>query len=498
MAPLGLISAPIGRFIDRLTDRLTSYRLVLYILIAYLTWAVIGGLFGKVGYTAASILSSAGLLVIVCFGVNRLLARFLDIVPNQESDLISALILALILPPASTSHDYVLIALAGAAAMASKYILVWKRSHIFNPAAFGAVVAGVVFSYYPSWWIGTKFTTPLIVLGAILILRKVKRFQLALVFMAVYVLALIWTSPSGTTTDAIRHLLLISLTSTAVFFFASVMLDEPLTSPAALDPTLVYGLIVGVCYSFNRLHISPEESLLIGNAFTFIFARNRRYKLQLINKVKDAEGIYSYVFKRPTDFKFKAGQYMEWTLNRQKFDSRGNRRYLTISSAPTENLLAITVKVPPAASAFKQRLDGLQPGETIFASYLSGSFNLPNNNQKLAFLAGGVGITPFRSMVKGLVDAGAHRDVELVYSVSSKEEVAFADLFTQAQANGIKPHYIVGRVTSAHLQALSDYKNRHFFVSGPYNFVEAMEKALLEMGLSPAQITTDYFPGYSG
>src|SRR5690242_4605917 len=85
--------------IDRINDRFTSYRLVLYFLIVALAWAIAGSFFDKVPYKAPEILLSAALLLGVCWAANKLISKFLDIPANKESDLITALILALILTP---------------------------------------------------------------------------------------------------------------------------------------------------------------------------------------------------------------------------------------------------------------------------------------------------------------------------------------------------------------------------------------------------------------
>ena len=484
--------------VDSFNDRFSSYRLVLYFLLALVGWTVVGSFVHQIPFSWHQIIVSAGLLGAVCWAANKLLAKFLNIPANKESGIISGLILALILTPAASRNDYLILAAAAAVAMASKYILVFRNAHIFNPAAVGAFVAGVIFNYYPSWWVGTKFTTPLIALGAIFILRKVKRYSLALVFLAVYVLALIWTSPSGGTTDAIHHLIWLSLISTSAFFFTSIMLSEPLTSPASLNPTLGYALLVGVLYSFNKLHVSPEEALLIGNLFTFVVAPNRRYRLSFVRKIQEAEGVYSYIFAVPKKFKFKAGQYMEWTLSQHESDSRGNRRYLTISSAPTEPQLMFSVKLPPKPSAFKQHLETLRPNETIWASYLSGSFVLPPDPaKKIVFMAGGVGITPFRSMVKQLVDSGQRRDAVLLYTANKPQELAFRGLIDQASSIGLKSLYAYSIDRDSLVNNVPDYQQRHFYISGPYGFVQAMEKLLLGLQIAPSQIITDYFPGYN-
>ena len=471
---------------------------MLYILGAMLGWAVLGSFFHQVPFSWHEILISTAWIVLVCWLVNKGLSKFLGIPANKESDLITALILALILSPAVSQHDYVVLAAASAVAIASKYLITINKSHVFNPAAAGAVIAGIVFHRYASWWVGTKFLAPVVILGGILILRKIKRFSVVAVFLAIFGTSLVWSLPAGSSTDTVHHLVWLSLISTSVLFFAVVMLIEPLTSPSQLNASLAYAVVVGLLYSVNRLHVSPEEALLIGNAFAFVIAPRHRYKLNFIRRLQEAEGIYSYVFAPPKKINFQAGQYMEWTIAQNKTDSRGNRRYLTISASPTEAELMFTIKHPPEASLFKQKLDQLQPGDHILASYLAGSFTLQNHaGNKLAFLAGGVGITPFRSMAKYMIDSGQKVDAALIYSVNNPDEVAFLPLFAQAAAAGLKSFYTNSVSEAFLLKNLPDFSQRTFYVSGPFGFVQAMEHLLLELGVSNSRIVTDYFPGYN-
>ncbi len=497
MQNLSILSQKAGKQIDRLNDRLTSYRLVLYVLLGLLAWAVLGSFFNQIPYSWNDVLVSAAFLAAVCWATNKLISRLLDIPANKESYLITALILSLILAPAKTTHDFSFLAVAAIVAITSKYVITLYNSHLFNPAAAGAFVVGEVFHKYPAWWVGTKFMSIIVVLGGVLILRKMKRFTMVGAFLAVYILYLIYGTGSGGN----LHYIWSSLISTQVLFFAIIMLTEPLTSPTTQDKYLPYAVLVGLLYSITRLGISPEEALLIGNLFTFALARNHRYKLRFVRKVKEAEGIYSYIFEKPANFKFKAGQYMEWTLARNKTDSRGNRRYLTISSAPSESELMFTIKRPNPASAFKTRLDELKAGEPILASHLAGNFILPKDpSKKIALLAGGVGITPFRSMLHQEMKDRQQRDVALIYSVNSNGEIAFSDLFKQGAEAEIKASYIVGeRLSEAKLKSLlPDFKQRTFYISGPYSFVNSAKESLLRLGVGGSHIVTDYFPGYGG
>jgi ferredoxin-NADP reductase/Na+-translocating ferredoxin:NAD+ oxidoreductase RnfD subunit len=494
MKQLALSGRAFLHFLDWINDRVTSYRLVLYTLLTLLGWALIGTGFGKIPYSAAKIAASAALVIGICWLSNRLISRFLDIPSNNESGLITGLILALILAPAGNGTGYAVLAAASIAAIASKYVITFQKAHVFNPAATGAFIAGAVFHQYPAWWVGTKFVTPLVVIGGLLILRKMNRFTMAGIFLATFLIYLIY----GTSAGGNLHFLWLELVSTQVLFFTFIMLTEPLTSPVKLNLGIIYALVVGILYTATKLRFSPEEALLAGNLLTFVIARNRRYEVKFVRRIKEAEGIYSYIFTRPPGFKFRAGQYMEWTLSHNRSDSRGNRRYLTIASSPTEQGLMFTIKQPPKASAFKQMLSELKPGEKILASRLSGDFALPRDpNQKVALLAGGVGITPFRSMIKYTLDSKQPRDISLIYSAGSPNEFAYRQLIDQAADLGVKVSLATGRLDAARIKkALPDFKDRRFYISGPYGFVGAMQTELINAGAAPTQIVTDYFPGY--
>jgi ferredoxin-NADP reductase len=258
---------------------------------------------------------------------------------------------------------------------------------------------------------------------------------------------------------------------------------------------------VSLLYTAPRLKLTPEEALLIGNIAGFILEPKRRYALKFVKKAKEARGIYSYIFNSQKPLSFSAGQYMEWTLPSAKSDSRGNRRYLTISSSPTENEVSFTLKVPPKMSSFKATLQNYKAGDKIFAARLAGNFTLPNDKRtKLVFLAGGVGITPFRSMAKLILDNQESRDIKLFYQATNSDEFAFRELFSRA---GIQCKLVasdIGQpsqtINGQLIRLLPDYQQRIFYVSGPLGFVEAMEKVLFELGLKSNQIKKDYFPGY--
>lgn len=498
--------------VDKLTDRITSYRLVLYFLYGLAAWAALLAVFGQGPFAWYQILLSAGWLVLVCRAANRLLSRRFDVAVNNESDLITALILALIMSPPNSLKEWLLLTLAAIAAMASKYLIVVSRKHLFNPAAFGAAGAGILLNYSPSWWIGMEAMVPLLLIGGFLVIRKLGRLDMVGVFLAIYLVLtffqLFLDAPLGTALGGVWA----GLSASSLLFFAAIMLTEPLTSPRQRSLYLAYASLVAVLYSLTGLDISPEQALLIGNAAAFMADPNPRRALKFMHRHKDADGIESFIFEGKKGLNFSAGQYLEWTLPQHKSDSRGNRRYLTVSSSPSESKVMFTVKLPERMSSFKAGLKKLHPGDSILAGQLSGRFILPASEKtKLAWLAGGVGITPFRSQAKYIIDFEQMRDVNLIYFAAQPDEFAFKDIFSQAEKYGLKTAFSLtggqipdswsGQTGSLNKRMLvslmPDYAERLFYISGPYGFVTNSEQLLLNLGISPKRIITDYFPGYS-
>src|SRR5689334_22242906 len=128
------------KLIDYLLNRITMYRLVLYVLIGYVGVAIILGFFHILRFSPFSIAYSALFLVAVCYITNKIFAKVFDVPANVESVHITALILSLIITPAQIFDDAVFLGWAGVLAMASKYIVTYKMKHFFNPAAIAVVI----------------------------------------------------------------------------------------------------------------------------------------------------------------------------------------------------------------------------------------------------------------------------------------------------------------------------------------------------------------------
>ena len=137
-------------------------------------------------------------------------------------------------------------------------------------------------------------------------------------------------------------------------------------------------------------------------------------------------------------------------------------------------------------------------GDVLFGSNLGGEFVLPSDpSKKLAFIAGGIGITPFRSMAQDLVDRSEKRDVVLLYSSRTEQDFVYGDVFDRASTVGVKTVRVAGVIPEDRVKAeIPDFLDRTFYLSGPGVMVDAFVKMLAGMGVNRTKIRTDYFPGY--
>jgi len=266
-----------------------------------------------------------------------------------------------------------------------------------------------------------------------------------------------------------------------------------------------YGALVGFLFAPNihvgGLYLTLELALLIGNVFAYVVSPKGRHILTLTAIEQSAKDVYDYVFTPEREFAFSPGQYLEWTLGHRYPDNRGNRRYFIIASSFTEPQVRLGVKFYNPASSFKRALAAMPVGGTLSASHLSGGFVLPKNKEKkLVFIAGGIGVTPFRSMVQYLLDTKERRNIVMLYSNRGTEDIAYKNLFDRAQAElGIKTVYQTGTLIDAAtiVREVPDYRERTFYISGPRGMVDAFKKTLTGMGVSRFKIKTDFFPGFA-
>lgn len=499
------------RMADGFLNHITMYRLVLYYLLGLLLASFGLGLVSAGPAAPLDLLLSAIIVTGVCWTVNRAAAALLRVPLNSESVYITALILVLIMPPAS--FGVLGLACASVVAIISKFLLAYRGRHIFNPVAIGVVASAALLDQPATWWVGGNLPLlPAVLLGGLLVLRKVQRFGM----FAAYALANVIVSLIAVPADQLADTLQQTLIYSPLLFAGFAMLTEPLTAPHTRWPGLAFGAVIGALSSpavhIGDFYLTPEIAFLAGNALAFAANPSGRFKFTLLRIEELAAGCYDYVFRPNRPLSFKAGQYLDWTMHVPAPDARGNRRPFTIASAPTEGEVHIGVKFYKDPSAFKQTLLAMRPGDVIFGSQLAGDFTLPrDHSEKLAFIAGGIGVTPFRSMVQEMLDKRSDRPVVMLYGNNSLREIAYSDVFSRAEREiGMKTIYAVAEgnnrysnVRSGYVDAamirreIPDYQDRTFYISGPRAMVVNFERVLRDLGISRRRIKVDFFPGFA-
>jgi ferredoxin-NADP reductase len=500
---------------DRWLNRVTMYRLVIGYLTALLGVAVIASWRGLLAYPPVAIVATAAIAVTACVAINSLFAETFGAPVNHDSAAITGLILALIVGPAQTPDDYVFLGWAATLAMASKYILAWRHVHLFNPAAIALVATGLCAGQTASWWVGTATLTPFVIAGGVLLTRKIGRGDLVGTFLwATMFTTLAWSALEG---KAFPQALQRGVVDSPLWFLGFVMLTEPVTTPPTRRRQIAYGLLAGVLcvpqLHLGSFYLDPEFALVVANAGAIPLRSWSKRRLELVRSVAVSPDVIDFFYAPSPPLAYQPGQYLEWTLAHDHPDRRGMRRYFTLASSPTERTLRIGVKFAERGSSYKRAMvaHGWR-GEAIVAAHVAGDFTLPRDpKRKLAFIAGGIGITPFRSMAKYLTDRGEKRDIVVLYANRRAEDILYRDVFAAAQrAFGLRPVAVLsdassappgwagvaGRIDAALIaRQIPDYPERLFYVSGSPALVESVQRALRDLGVKPDRIKTDWFAG---
>jgi ferredoxin-NADP reductase len=230
-------------------------------------------------------------------------------------------------------------------------------------------------------------------------------------------------------------------------------------------------------------------------------------KVTLDHTKDEAANIRTFYFKPEKPFEYTAGQYIELNVPHKNADERGQKHWFTLSSSPKDDFLAITTKnFGQDASTFKKTLFKLEPGTELNMTGPWGDFVLPKLIQTpLVFIAGGIGITPFHSILTWLTQVGETRPIKLLYGVRNEDEIIFQETFDKA---GVHATIVVsdptaawggerGRITAELIVGLEKpSEDTLVYLSGPEPMVQALEKDLHKAGMEKRQVVTDEFPGY--
>lgn len=226
--------------------------------------------------------------------------------------------------------------------------------------------------------------------------------------------------------------------------------------------------------------------------------KNQHIELIARRLVAEVPGYLSVYFDRPAGFVFEAGDWMDIQFERRELS--GGITY-SISSSPTEGDLKITFR--EGISEFKNALQAVQANDRLFISQYGNDYDFQlKKNQSSVLIAGGVGIAPFRSMLKEMVDSSDRNEVTLIY-LNQNETFLFRDELDtwSKQLPNLSIVYISTKDLNRKkreklIDSLIKSPNQTFYISGPPGMVESNEHFLIDRGVKIRDIRIDSFGGY--
>ncbi len=214
----------------------------------------------------------------------------------------------------------------------------------------------------------------------------------------------------------------------------------------------------------------------------------------------------------PEEFKFIPGQYMALQLINPPFtDDEGNNRFFSIIYFPGQpNTVGITTRLRD--SAFKKSLKAIPEGTEVNIKSITGDFILPHNqdfagSKSLVFIAGGIGITPFLSMIRFNQEQNFKYNITLIYSNRDKVSTAYYDELSQIQNPEFKVIFTMTEDQNWHSEKrrvdanfikeyIQDLSNKVFYAAGPPAMVAAIESELGKLNIPKQNIKVEDFTGY--
>jgi ferredoxin-NADP reductase len=220
-----------------------------------------------------------------------------------------------------------------------------------------------------------------------------------------------------------------------------------------------------------------------------------------------AYNVTSFRFPRPATLDYKPGQYLVATI---KSGEKKLSKPFSISSSPTEKEhVEFTKKFTD--SEFSNALKALKVGDWATIDAPCGKFTFEGENEKIALLAGGIGITPFISMCKYCADIHLNTKITLLYGNNRESDIAFKKELEkmQEQNENLTVIFTINEADSEWKGAtgvidaekvkreIPDYKERVFYACGPPGMVKVMETLIIDLGLPQTQLKLEAFTGHT-
>ena len=234
------------------------------------------------------------------------------------------------------------------------------------------------------------------------------------------------------------------------------------------------------------------------------------FETEVIAVIDRAPGVKSFRFKTDKTLTFKPGQFFFVGI---MIDGQERTKHFSFSNSPTEDgYIEFTKRL--TSSDFSNALNQLKPGDQAKIKAPSGNFTFTGEYERIAFLSGGIGITPIRSICRFVYDKGISSDLVLLYGNNTEPDIIFKKDFDQmSQTNqNLKVVYTLtstdagkddwqgkrGYIDKIMIQdEIPDYAVRVFYICGPPNMVSALTRLLThDLKINSDNIVTENFTGY--
>lgn len=219
-------------------------------------------------------------------------------------------------------------------------------------------------------------------------------------------------------------------------------------------------------------------------------------KTKFLRTQQEAGNAFSVFFELPNQqYSWEAGQYISLAF-KEDDDSHDNKHWFTIASAPEEKIIQITTR--DTKSTYKNNLLNLNEGDEVNISEPSGDFIWRESTAPKVFIAGGIGITPFHSIIQSRMLNKLETPAHLIY-INRDVDYVFKDELDSIIKDmpKLKITYQIGKIDMNLLSSLeANLKQSLIYLSGPEPMVESVGNELLSSGIEQNLLVRDWFPGY--
>jgi len=218
--------------------------------------------------------------------------------------------------------------------------------------------------------------------------------------------------------------------------------------------------------------------------------------------------VESFRFKPQEPLGFTPGQFLKLLFDKDNLNNQNLNKYLSFSSSPEKEYIEVTKRL--SQSEFSQKLISLEPGQAVVFKAPLGNCTYKKEYKKIAFLIGGIGITPVVSIIEYIAKKNLDTDVILLYSNRTEEEIIFHPeldkwannsninmIYTVTDIKPVNTAFNFGKIDKNMVtDKIKDFSERIFFIFGPPGMCKAMNNICMDLNVTREQIKTEKFIGY--